>query len=85
MQLKRIKNTQATEITINGRQILFSYSTPVACKGFDGAFKTEKFHSKTTTRHINNWLKHRTHVQTLPQESFDTMVESFDTMIRSTV
>ena len=40
--------------------ILFSYSTPVAVR-LDGPepliYKTNQFYSKTTTKHINAWLK----------------------------
>ena len=41
----------------NGSEVFFSYSTPVA--GYspsNGYFKTDKWYSSTTTRHINKYL-----------------------------
>lgn len=40
-------------------ELLISYATPVAVwiEGF-GAFVTETKYSKTTSRHINEWLRH---------------------------
>ena len=46
-----------TEITTsNGNKILFSYQTPVAGYDDKGAFKTDVWYSRTTTRHINKYL-----------------------------
>lgn len=49
------------ELQLNDYYVLISYSTPVAY--FDRQknlfFKTNKFFSKTTSRHINEWLKQR--------------------------
>ena len=42
----------------NGSEVFFSYSTPVA--GFSpelGYVKTSDYYSRTTTRHINQYLK----------------------------
>ena len=58
MKLTPIAANQ-TEVSINdGTQIFFSYRTPVAAylpsKGY---VRTERFWSKTTSRHINKWLQ----------------------------
>jgi len=45
-----------TELYINGKTLLFSYSTPVAGYDIDGAFRTGDWYSSTTTRHINKYL-----------------------------
>jgi len=46
-----------TEIkTNNNDYVLFSYSTPVAGYDKQGAFKTDVWYSRTTTRHINKYL-----------------------------
>lgn len=37
--------------------ILFSYKTPVAGYGPDGAFYTDQYFSKTTSRHINKYFE----------------------------
>jgi len=49
-----------TEVKIGNKRVLFSYQTPVATKELTGSgmtyYKTNKFWSATTTRHINKWL-----------------------------
>jgi len=40
----------------NNTSILFSYATPVAGYDRKGAFRTEVYHSQTTTKHINKYL-----------------------------
>ena len=49
-----------TEIkTNNNDYVLFSYSTPVAGYDKQGAFKTDVWYSRTTTKHINKYLDGR--------------------------
>lgn len=75
MNLKPIK-TNLTELTVNENLVvLFSYQTPVAAMTQDGYIKTEKFWSRTTTRHINYWLPTGGKVTTKPQEYFDGLVK----------
>ena len=46
-----------TEIETDNKIILVSYSTPVAAWIEDrGYYRTVKYHSITTDRHINEWL-----------------------------
>ena len=46
-----------SEVTLGGLTVLFSYKTAVACHSADGGYKkTNKYWSKTTSRHINQWL-----------------------------
>jgi hypothetical protein len=47
-----------SEIVIGDKKILISYKTPVAYyqKGV-GFAKTDKFWSRTTSRHINSWIE----------------------------
>jgi hypothetical protein len=58
MNLKPLK-ANMTEIEIGNKKILFSYQTPVAYKELtpEGMswYRTNKFWSRTTTRHINSW------------------------------
>lgn len=81
MELKQIGANQTvvtlpdSNYTVN-RQILFSYSTPVAYAETDQTgrhyYRTEEFYSKTTSKHINGWLpKHLANVE--PQEFFDKL------------
>ena len=59
MILRQLGSNQ-TELSLNnGNSIFFSYETPVA--GYDrntGYFRTETYYSVTTSRHINQYLKH---------------------------
>lgn len=74
MNLKKLGNNE-TQLTVGMTEILFSYNTPVACYNHatHEAFKTEKYWSKTTSRHINNWFD-LTKPKTKPQEFFDALV-----------
>lgn len=56
--------------------ILVSYETPVAChiEGV-GYFKTSKKWSKTTSRHISQWLREApATIAEKPQEFFDNLL-----------
>lgn len=63
MKLKQIASNMTELHLDNGTIVLFSYETPVAarhcleCKGLSSnlAIKTNKYYSKTTTKHINKW------------------------------
>jgi len=85
MNLTPIK-ANMTELELSGGlTILFSYRTPVACRWTNGIsqtiYKTEKKWSKTTSRHINQWIvccddwTDRT-IETKPQEYFDNLANS---------
>lgn len=54
IKIKKIANN-VSEITKDNTSILYSYETPVACKGANGFFKTSTKHSVTTSKHINQW------------------------------
>ena len=63
------------EVSINdGTQIFFSYRTPVAAylpsKGY---VRTERFWSKTTSRHINKWLQGVNNVSEVSQTVLDNL------------
>lgn len=59
---------------INGLSVLFSYDTPVAAQLPSGRYvKTEEYHSRTTSRHINKWLN-GSEAQREPQSFFDTIM-----------
>ena len=75
MKLQPIGANQ-TELDIDGiTTILFSYETPVACITNDRAFRTDKHWSKTTSKHINQWLKNFSWVDIKPQASFDNLIK----------
>lgn len=64
-----------TQVTAGKWNVLFSYSTPVAAIGGGEAYRTDKTHSKTTSKHINGWLRDNglnpANVPTKPQSWFD--------------
>jgi hypothetical protein len=64
-----------TEIRCGGYTILVSYETPVAAFDSNGFYKTSKYHSNTTSKHINKWLDGVEGVQERPQEFFDNLLE----------
>ena len=55
LNLKPIAANQ-TEVQIGNNTVLFSYKTPVAAWTPEGAIRTSKKWSVTTSRHINKWL-----------------------------
>ena len=74
-----------TEIQLNNTIVLVSYETPVALvhpiwHGKEPrALKTSEFHSITTSKHINQWLKNNginsDEVKYAPQKYFNGLLE----------
>jgi len=75
MKLERIDNTAATLVGLaDGKEILFSYSTPVACFIPNmGYYRTNKYWSRTTTKHINKWIIGKSN--TIEQSALDMMIK----------
>lgn len=84
MKLEQIGSNQ-TQIIIGEIVILFSYNTPVAAvnksNGTGLALVTETKHSKTTSKHINQWLKTKSFsgIEKKPQTYFDNLQNSVTT------
>ncbi|MHA2329750.1 MAG: hypothetical protein ACXACR_14640 [Candidatus Hodarchaeales archaeon] len=80
MKIKSL-GSNITEVETKDLRILVSYSTPVAMIRLNGngRLKTDKFHSKTTSRHINDWfLDHGLDPKRVPTNSqfiFDQLLE----------
>lgn len=75
MKLRNVGSNQTVLSLDNGTEILFSYNTPVAgfVEGY-GYVKTDKFHSKTTSKHINNYLGPSIYyVKIMSQSFFDNL------------
>jgi len=72
-----------TEVRVNDNiALLVSYSTPVAAHTFYSStghhyYKTNRWWSQTTTRHINKWLKLEgfPEVEDKDQKFFDIILE----------
>lgn len=77
MKLQSIGSNQ-TVLRFEGKAILFSYDTPVACIMYvdepNKAYKTDKQWSRTTSKHINSWLKYYDWVDIKPQSFFDNLI-----------
>ena len=74
MQIKPIAS-KMTELEVNNTTILFSYSTPVAGYSDEGAFRTDKYYSVTTSKHINKYLGGKDVGKVVPQSYIDALVE----------
>lgn len=74
MKIKRI-DTNQTELDLGANIVLFSYDTPVAYYSImdNRYFVTDKWYSKTTTKHINAFTgdSEATEVR---QEEIDSLV-----------
>ena len=77
MKLTPIAANQTLVSYNNGKEVLFSYSTPVA--GYspsNGYFKTDKWYSSTTTRHINKYLPDNINANVVSQEVINELSQS---------
>ncbi len=75
MRLQPIASNMTQVDLNNGYQVLFSYKTPVACLSDNGYYRTSKFWSVTTSRHINKWLD-GVLAKEQPQEFFDSLTSA---------
>jgi len=75
MRLQPIASNMTQVDFSNGYQVLFSYKTPLACLSDNGYYRTSKFWSVTTSRHINKWLD-GVLAKEQPQEFFDSLTTS---------
>ena len=75
MKLVPHGSNQNVVIFENGIKVLFSYSTPVAAfHPIQGWLMTEEKYSRTTSKHINQWLKGLT-VTVVSQSDINNLVE----------
>ena len=74
MKLRKLGSNQ-TEISVGDNLVLFSYNTPVAAwvRG-RGWLRTEQKFSKTTTKHINAWLRNVSIVGSVDQSYLDNLI-----------
>ena len=74
MNIKPIGSNKTELHTNDGAVILFSYETPVAAQLAEGGFiKTSKKWSRTTSKHITQWLEGAQAVE-VDQSELDAMV-----------
>ena len=76
MKLKRTGYNQTVVSLNNGVEVFFSYDTPVSGRSADNEyFKTEEYYSRTTSRHINNYLGGVKSYAIVSQEIIDTLAD----------
>lgn len=80
MNLKQL-GANRTEVEMGKYRVLFSYQTPVAYKilGLSMVYVTEKFWSRTTSKHIGQWLgsfQYDAPTVKVPQQQIDDLMES---------
>ncbi len=81
LRIERVDKTAATVVRIESKKypkgiaVLVSYSTPVAYVDHATGkhYRTAKFHSKTTSSHINRFLA-GAEAEEVPQEQLDTLL-----------
>jgi hypothetical protein len=80
MKLKQLGANQ-TEVQLSDHyerqtiQIFFSYEQAVCVRNENGCFVTEEKYSRTTSKHINNWVANLSDIiKMVPQSEIDNMV-----------
>ena len=59
MKIKRLGASKTLLALPSGSEIFYSYNTPVACKVSGDLYKTKEYYSKTTCKHITQYLNGR--------------------------
>ena len=80
MKLKLLGANQ-TEVQLSDHyerqtiQIFFSYEQAVCVRNENGCFVTEEKYSRTTSKHINNWVSGLSNIiKMVPQSEIDNLV-----------
>jgi hypothetical protein len=75
--MKKLRSLGAnkTQVELNdGTIVFFSYETPVAAQLAQGGFvRTETKYSRTTSKHITQWLD-GVNAETVPQTTIDALL-----------
>ena len=78
MKIKLLGANQ-TEVQLSDHyetQIFFSYEQAVCVRTADGCFVTTEKYSRTTSKHINNWVANLSNIiKMVPQSEIDKLVE----------
>ena len=59
MKLERLGTNKSLLTLSSGSEIFYSYNTPVACKVSGELFRTKEYFSRTTSKHITQYLNGR--------------------------
>ena len=74
MKIKRLGANKTLLALPSGSEAFYSYDTPVAYQMHSGElFKTEEYYSRTTSKHITQYLNGR-EAETVPQSFINQLV-----------
>ena len=74
MKIKRLGASKTLLVLPSGSEAFFSYDTPVAFQMHSGEiFKTEEYYSRTTSKHITQYLNGRD-AEAVPQSMINQLV-----------
>ena len=73
MKVRKI-GSNMTELVLGHTRIMFSYSTPVAGQDDEGLFRTAQSYSRTTSKHITQYLGGKDVGRVVPQAYIDSLV-----------
>ena len=59
MKIKRLGASKTLLALPSGSEIFYSYNTPVACKVSGDLYRTKEYYSRTTSKHITQYLNGR--------------------------
>lgn len=59
MKIKRLGASKTILALSSGSEIFYSYETPVAAKVSGEFYRTEEYYSRTTSKHITQYLNGR--------------------------
>ena len=59
MKIEKIGVSKTLLTLSSGSEIFYSYNTPVACKVSGEFYKTNEYYSRTTSKHITQYLNGR--------------------------
>ena len=59
MKLERLGASKSLLTLSSGSEIFYSYNTPVACKVSGDLYRTKEYYSRTTSKHISQYLNGR--------------------------
>ena len=73
MKIKRLGASKTLLALPSGSEIFYSYDTPVAAQVAGEFYKTNEYYSRTTSKHITQYLNGR-EAETVPQSMINQLV-----------
>ena len=73
MKIKRLGASKTLLTLSSGSEIFYSYNTPVAAQVAGELYRTNEYYSKTTSKHITQYLNGRK-AEAVPQSMIDQLV-----------